>query len=145
MPALSRSACNSAIARGNKLPPQDAQEVFVQLEFTVTAEGQVKDAKILDSNTYSRHATEILGRQLSHMVRLVDDLLDISRITRDKLQLRKTRVELAPIIRHAVEASRPLADREQQIPQQEESLDAVVEEPAILAAGEMNDEVGPHM
>jgi PAS domain S-box-containing protein len=61
-----------------------------------------------------RHATEILGRQLSHMVRLVDDLLDISRITRDKLQLRKLRVELAPIIQHAVEASRPLAEREQQ-------------------------------
>jgi PAS domain S-box-containing protein len=60
------------------------------------------------------HATEILGRQLSHMVRLVDDLLDISRITRDKLHLRTTRVELAAIIRHAVEASRPLAEREQQ-------------------------------
>ena len=76
-----------------------------------------------------RHATEILGRQLSHMVRLVDDLLDISRITRDKLQLRKTRVELTPIIRHAVEASRPLAEREQQtievsLPPQPIHLDA---------------------
>ena len=61
-----------------------------------------------------RHATDILGRQLSHMVRLVDDLLDVSRITRDKLQLRKTRVDLASIIRNAVEASRPLAERDQQ-------------------------------
>ena len=61
-----------------------------------------------------RHATDILGRQLSHMIRLVDDLLDVSRITRDKLQLRKTRLELASIIKNAVEASRPLAERDQQ-------------------------------
>jgi len=61
-----------------------------------------------------RHATDILGRQLSHMIRLVDDLLDVSRITRDKLQLRKTRLDLASIIRNAVEASRPLAERDEQ-------------------------------
>ena len=63
------------------------------------------------------------------MVRLVDDLLDVSRITRDKLQLRKTRVDLASIIRHAVEASRPLAERDQQtidvsLPEQPIFLDA---------------------
>ena len=61
-----------------------------------------------------RHATDILGRQLSHMIRLVDDLLDVSRITRDKLQLQKTRVDLASIINHAVESTRPLAERDQQ-------------------------------
>ena len=76
-----------------------------------------------------RHATDILGRQLSHLVRLVDDLLDVSRITRDKLQLRKTRVDLASIIKHAVEASRPLAERDQQtidvsLPEQPIYLDA---------------------
>ena len=75
-----------------------------------------------------RHATDILGRQLSHMIRLVDDLLDMSRITRDKLQLRKTRLDLASIIRNAVEASRPLAERDQQtidvsLPEQPISLD----------------------
>ena len=61
-----------------------------------------------------RNATDILRRQLSHMVRLVDDLLDVSRITRDRLQLQKTRVDVTSIIKHAVEAVRPLADREQQ-------------------------------
>jgi PAS domain S-box-containing protein len=76
-----------------------------------------------------RHATDILGRQLSHMIRLVDDLLDVSRITRDKLQLRKTRVDLASIVRHAVESSRPLAERDQQtievsLPDQPIYLDA---------------------
>jgi PAS domain S-box-containing protein len=78
-----------------------------------------------------RHATDILSRQLSHMVRLVDDLLDVSRITRDKLQLRKTRVDLASIIKHAVEASRPQAERDQQtievsLPDQPIYLDADV-------------------
>jgi CheY-like chemotaxis protein len=43
-------------------------------------------------------------------VRLVDDLLDVSRITRNKMELRKERVELAPVVRQAVEACRPLAD-----------------------------------
>jgi PAS domain S-box-containing protein len=61
-----------------------------------------------------RHATDILGRQLSHLVRLVDDLLDVSRISRDTLVLRKTRVDLRSIIAHALEASRPLAERDGQ-------------------------------
>jgi len=76
-----------------------------------------------------RHATDILGRQLSHMIRLVDDLLDVSRITRDKLHLRKTNVELGAIIRHAVDANRPIAERGEQtievsIPEQPIHLEA---------------------
>ena len=53
-------------------------------------------------------ASEMLERQVGQMVRLVDDLLDMSRITRGKIELRKERVELAPIINHAVEATRAL-------------------------------------
>jgi CheY-like chemotaxis protein len=44
------------------------------------------------------------------MVRLVDDLLDVSRITTGKLQLRKERVDLATVVQNAVEATRPLID-----------------------------------
>jgi PAS domain S-box-containing protein len=55
-----------------------------------------------------RAATEMLDRQVGQMVRLVDDLLDVSRITRGKIELRKDRVELAPIISQAVEATRAL-------------------------------------
>ena len=55
----------------------------------------------------------MLERQVSHMVRLVDDLLDVSRITRNKIELRKERVELAAIIHHSVEACRPLAESAQ--------------------------------
>jgi PAS domain S-box-containing protein len=54
-----------------------------------------------------RSASEMLERQVGQMARLVDDLLDMSRITRGKIELRKERVELAPVIHQAVEAVRP--------------------------------------
>ena len=51
-----------------------------------------------------------MERQLDQMVRLVNDLLDVSRITRGKLQLRKVRTRVDDIVRSATEASRPLID-----------------------------------
>ena len=53
---------------------------------------------------------EMMERQVNHMVRLVDDLLEVSRITRGKIELRKERVELAAVVGSAVETSRPLID-----------------------------------
>lgn len=50
----------------------------------------------------------MMERQVRHMVRLIDDLLDISRITKGKLQLRKEQVELASVIHSAEETSLPL-------------------------------------
>jgi PAS domain S-box-containing protein len=55
-----------------------------------------------------RRARETMSRQLGQLVRLVDDLLDINRITHDRLELRQGEVELAPIVTQAVEAARPL-------------------------------------
>ena len=55
-------------------------------------------------------AREIISRQLGHLVRLVDDLLDVSRITQGKIRLRPERVDLAAVAAEAVEASRPLID-----------------------------------
>jgi PAS domain S-box-containing protein len=55
-------------------------------------------------------ARNIMERQLQHMTRLVDDLLDVSRITRDKIELRRERVELATVVTSAVETSRPWID-----------------------------------
>ncbi len=52
----------------------------------------------------------IMERQVQQMTRLIDDLLDVSRITRGKIQLRRQAVELATIIAGAVEAVRPLID-----------------------------------
>jgi PAS domain S-box-containing protein len=56
-------------------------------------------------------ARTIMERQLSHMVRLIDDLLDVSRISLNKLQLRRSRVTLAEIVSNAVETARPVIDR----------------------------------
>ena len=53
---------------------------------------------------------EMMERQVSHMVRLVDDLMEVSRITRGKIELRKERIELAAIINSAVETSKPLIE-----------------------------------
>lgn len=55
-------------------------------------------------------ASEILDRQAKHMVRQVDDLLDVSRIGQGKIELRKERIELATIVNHAIEAARPLCE-----------------------------------
>jgi two-component system CheB/CheR fusion protein len=55
-------------------------------------------------------AREMMGRQLAHMVRLIDDLLDVSRISRNKLELRRERVLLADVINSAVETARPAID-----------------------------------
>jgi PAS domain S-box-containing protein len=55
----------------------------------------------------------VMRRQVSHMVRLIDDLLDVSRITRGKLELKRERVSLASVISSAIEASRPLIERKQ--------------------------------
>jgi PAS domain S-box-containing protein len=55
-------------------------------------------------------ARTMMERQLGQMVRLVDDLLDVNRITRGKLELRKERVPLAEVVQSAVETSRPVID-----------------------------------
>jgi CheY-like chemotaxis protein/two-component sensor histidine kinase len=57
-----------------------------------------------------RTAHETLERQLGQMIRLVDDLLDLNRITHDRLELRRSEVELSSVIQQAVEVARPLVD-----------------------------------
>jgi signal transduction histidine kinase/ActR/RegA family two-component response regulator len=52
-------------------------------------------------------ARDMMDRQLGHMVRLIDDLLDASRIGRNKMELRRSRVLLSEIIDNAVETARP--------------------------------------
>ena len=56
-------------------------------------------------------AQTVIERQLGQMVRLVDDLMDVSRISRDKLELKQERVDLAKVVQSAVETSRPLIDQ----------------------------------
>ncbi|QJW83398.1 PAS domain-containing protein [Ramlibacter terrae] len=53
---------------------------------------------------------DMMERQLRHMVRLVDDLLDVSRVSRGKLELRMEPLTLAQVVDHALEASQPALD-----------------------------------
>jgi signal transduction histidine kinase/ActR/RegA family two-component response regulator len=57
-----------------------------------------------------RWARDIIDRQVQQMTRLVDDLLDVSRISRGKVKLQKEPVDLAAVVGRAVEISRPLVD-----------------------------------
>lgn len=57
-----------------------------------------------------QQAREVVERQVGHQVRLLDELLDVSRITRGKIELRKTPVDLAAVVAEAVETTRPLID-----------------------------------
>ncbi len=56
----------------------------------------------------ARRATGIVGRQVAHLTRLVDDLLDVTRIARGKVELRRERLDLAALARRAAEDYRPL-------------------------------------
>jgi len=62
------------------------------------------------SDPVIEQAGNIIDRQVGVMVRLVDDLLDISRITKGKLRLTKEQVELRGVVNHAAESARPLMD-----------------------------------
>jgi len=55
--------------------------------------------------------TAMIERQVAHMVRLIDDLLDVSRITQDKLKLKTERVDFVVLVQQAIQAIQPLCDR----------------------------------
>ena len=57
-----------------------------------------------------QQARATMDRQLGHMTRLVDDLLDVSRISQGRIELKRERVELASVVDQSVEACRPLAE-----------------------------------
>jgi signal transduction histidine kinase len=63
-----------------------------------------------NDNTLVEKARTIMERQVQQMVRLVDDLLDVARISQNKLELRREWLELATVVNSAVETSRPIVD-----------------------------------
>jgi PAS domain S-box-containing protein len=62
--------------------------------------------------TVAEQSRKMMERQVGQMVRLIDDLIDVSRISRGKIDLRRQRVELEVAVRSAVEATRPLVEAE---------------------------------
>ncbi len=68
----------------------------------------LKLSSALDPRAHT--ASEIIGRQVHHMVRLVDDLLDVSRITLGQVNLRRETVSLGAVLTEAIEVARPLIE-----------------------------------
>ncbi|HKS41023.1 MAG TPA: ATP-binding protein, partial [Blastocatellia bacterium] len=68
--------------------------------------------KLADDNRNAvEQARETMERQLQQMVRLIDDLLDLSRISRGTIELRKQRGDLAAVVQNAIETSRPVIEQ----------------------------------
>jgi len=59
----------------------------------------------------SAQASDVIARQVKHMVELVDDLLDVSRVTRGLVELEREPVEVEAIVASAIEQARPLIDK----------------------------------
>jgi len=55
-------------------------------------------------------AEEVIERQVAHMSRLLDDLLDVSRVTRSRLELKKSPTELTAVVSSAIETARPILE-----------------------------------
>ena len=97
-----------------------------------------------DSDQPETHwAQDVIDRQVQQMARLVDDLLDISRITRGKITLRMEPVDLATVVSRAVETSRPLIDLRQHelmvsLPQEPLRVEADVTRLAQVVANLLN-------
>jgi PAS domain S-box-containing protein len=72
--------------------------------------GQLLAAPALGADQL-RWIQRLIERQVGHMARLLDDLLDLARISQGKLQLKKERVSVSAVIDPAVEAARPLIDQ----------------------------------
>jgi signal transduction histidine kinase len=69
-----------------------------------------KPDSFLDARTLAT-----MNRQLDHMVRLIDDLLDVSRISRGALELRRENVDLSAVVRATIESMRPRFERRKQV------------------------------
>jgi signal transduction histidine kinase len=67
--------------------------------------------QILRMEGVNTRAQDVLERQVAHVMRLVDDLLDVSRITSGKIELRKEPTELSSVVARALEMTRPLLER----------------------------------
>jgi PAS domain S-box-containing protein len=66
--------------------------------------------KLARSEETAEKARAMMDRQIAHMVRLIDDLLDVSRVNRGKVELKRERVDIRTVIEAAIEVSRPLID-----------------------------------
>jgi CheY-like chemotaxis protein len=69
---------------------------------------------LLGDDARGRGVTEMIDRQVTHMVRLVDDLLDVSRVSRRMIALRREPLDLSVAVQHAVDTNRHALEAKQQ-------------------------------
>lgn len=90
-----------------------AHELRTPMAVTSTAVYLLQNKGLTDPET-RRWAAATISSQMEHLKRLVDDLLDVARIGRSKLALKKTRFDLVQLLTKVAQACRPLVDRRQQ-------------------------------
>lgn len=71
----------------------------------------MRHAKRASDDALSLQSLNMIERQVRHMTRLVDDLLEVARITLGKVELKPDKMELHPVIRNALETTRPLMEQ----------------------------------
>ena len=71
--------------------------------------------QLMRLKNHSSREQDVIERQVGNLMRLVDDLLDVSRITRGKIELRKERVELADVAARAIEMASPVLEQKRQL------------------------------
>jgi signal transduction histidine kinase len=79
-----------------------------------------------------QRTSEVIGRQVHHLTSLVDDLLDVSRVTRGLIDLKRVEVMVGDVVASAIEQSRPLIDA------REHTLTAQDNAPGVRVAGDFN-------
>ncbi len=70
--------------------------------------------RVAPSDPTLNMAREVVDRQVTHLVRLVEELLDVARISEGKITLKKESVELGQVLRHSIETARPLIESRRQ-------------------------------
>jgi signal transduction histidine kinase len=89
------------------------------------------------TNADKQHAADIIGRQVQHVTRLVNDLLDVERIDHGKLQLDVQPVDLREVVTNTLELRRPDAERRQQSLTTQFAQDPVVVDADAVRLGQV--------
>jgi PAS domain S-box-containing protein len=112
--ALRRSEANHAAARSDAERANRAKDEFLAMlghELRNPLAPMLTALQLMRLRGLKSREQDVLERQVRHLARMVDDLLDVSRITRGTIELRKHVIELHDIVARALELAGPLLDQ----------------------------------
>lgn len=133
IPLMDENGCNKLLGVATDITERRQAEESLRLadkrkdEFLAMLAHELRNPLVPIQNTVqllkTQEATDpklswchdIIDRQVTHISRLLDDLLDVARITQGKIRLKIERVDLAEIVNNAVETSRPLIELRRQV------------------------------